>query len=59
MTFGTKNYKNGKRTGYLIFDSGKKVFLSSSELVDLECKIDYWVACKKAKKNEKIGIMSV
>jgi len=44
MTFGTKQLKNGSRKGYLIFDSGKKVFLNAQELVDLECKIGFWNA---------------
>jgi hypothetical protein len=42
MTYGTKQYKNGKVTGYLIFDSGKKVFLTQKENNDFYQKIKYW-----------------
>lgn len=42
MIFGTKQYKNGKRVGHLVFDSGKRVFLNKLELLDLENKIREW-----------------
>lgn len=54
MTFGTKQYKNGNKTGYLIFNSGKKVFLSRSELTDLEQKIKEWNYYASLKKVDNL-----
>ena len=42
MTYGTKQLKNGKVTGELLFDSGKKVFLNSKEVADFQNKVNYW-----------------
>jgi hypothetical protein len=39
MTYGTRVFKNGKRVGYLLFDSGKRVFLNSRELFDFDAKL--------------------
>jgi len=49
MTFGVKILKNGKRRGYLHFDSGKIVVLNPRDLVDLENKIREWQMYKKLK----------
>jgi len=41
MTYGTKLLKNGKRTGYLCFDTGKKVFLNEAENWEMQCKLRF------------------
>lgn len=47
MTFGTKEFKNGKTVGYLIFDSGKKVYLNQKELIEFFDVTEYWKECWK------------
>ena len=42
MTYGVKVYKNGKRTGELLFSTGKRVFLNTIELQEFQNKVDYW-----------------
>lgn len=42
MTYGTKVFKNGKKVGYLHFDSGKRVYLNINEVKDFESKIHYY-----------------
>jgi len=43
MTFGTKQLKNGKTTGYLYFScTNKTIYLNSKELTEFNDKIDYW-----------------
>ena len=42
MIYGTKEFKNGKRHGYLEFRTGKKVTLNSRELAEFDAKIRYW-----------------
>lgn len=43
MTFGTREFKNGKQVGCLHFDTGKKVYLNVKELFELRRKINDWV----------------
>lgn len=31
MTYGVKCFKNGRKVGYLFFDTGKRVYLNSKE----------------------------
>ena len=54
MTFGTRVFKNGKRRGYLTFESGKRVVLSDAELWELNRKISDWqyqgIECAKQKE---------
>ena len=50
MTYGSKQYKNGKIVGYLIFDSGKRVFLNEKEKKEFEIKIDYWMEYQRKSK---------
>jgi hypothetical protein len=42
MTFGIKQFKNGKERGYIIFDSGKRITLNEKELNDFRQKIRFW-----------------
>lgn len=42
MTYGTKQFKNGKQVGYLEFDSGKKVYLNRKENAEFQNKIRYY-----------------
>ena len=54
MTYGTKEYKNGKKVGYLIFNSGKRVFLNSEENIDFQNKArEYEYAGKLKQKYNK------
>lgn len=53
MTFGTKEFKNGKTVGYLIFDSGKKVYLNTEELLEFFDKANYWKECDRIKEVSK------
>lgn len=41
MTYGTKRLKNGKSTGYLIFDSGKRIFLKNTERIEFDRKLRF------------------
>jgi len=47
MTYGSKQLKNGKVVGYLIFNTGKKVYLNAKEKIELEDSIDYWQQTSK------------
>lgn len=42
MIYGTKQFKNGKRHGYLEFDTGKRIILTDKETDELEVKIRLW-----------------
>lgn len=50
MTFGTKQFKNGKQRGYLSFSTGKKVILNNNELIEFNNKIEYWREYQLIKK---------
>lgn len=39
MTYGVKIYKNGKKTGYLKFNTGKVIYLNAEE----QTGFDQWV----------------
>jgi hypothetical protein len=42
MTYGTRVFKNGKKRGYLIFSTGKRIVLNDKEVRDFEAKVEYW-----------------
>jgi len=39
MTYGSRGFKNGKSVGYLIFDTGKKIFLNAKEKQEFDHKL--------------------
>ena len=41
MTYGTRQLKNGKRVGYLHFDTGKQVYLNHKERAELDSKLNF------------------
>ncbi len=49
MTFGTTQFKNGKRWGRLTFATGKVVILKPIELAEFEAEIRYYEQCAKEK----------
>ena len=49
MIYGTKQFKNGSRHGYLEFKTGKKIVLMNAELNEFEAKIRYWQYHNKTK----------
>lgn len=53
MTFGTREFKNGKIVGYLIFDSGKKVYLNTKERFEFLEKVEYWKECDRIEEVSK------
>jgi hypothetical protein len=55
MTYGTKQLKNGKARGYIVFDSGKQVALNARERADFENKIRYWEQCALEKRDADNG----
>jgi len=46
MIYGTRQFKNGKKHGYLEFRTGKKVTLNSHELAEFESKLRYYILTK-------------
>jgi hypothetical protein len=42
MTYGARIHKNGKTTGYLLFKSGKRVFLTQEERAEFQEKLRFW-----------------
>jgi len=53
MIYGTKQYKNGKITGRLKFDTGKQIYLNAKEVEELKMKIRLWQW--EAIEKEKVG----
>lgn len=56
MIYGIKHFNNGKRHGYIEFNTGKRVVLNSKELAELETEIRLWnwTAIDKAKENKEV-----
>lgn len=47
MIYGTKQNKKAEKTGYLVFDTGKRVFLNKKEVIEYENKVkEYQLAYK-------------
>lgn len=53
MTYATKQNKNGKIKGYLIFDSGKRLMMNHAERAEFEEKVKYWMMTEKMKETKK------
>lgn len=47
MTYGVRLFKNGKKRGYLIFSTGKRVVLNDQETREFESKVDYWMSTSR------------
>jgi hypothetical protein len=50
MIYGTKHFNNGAKVGYLNFNTGKRVFLNKSELIEFKQKIKNFIYQDKAKE---------
>lgn len=55
MIYGSKTYKNGKKRGYLTFNTGKKVVLNPQEVIEYEIKLRFaeWTGAEKEKRNKQ------
>lgn len=42
MIYGTRICKDDKITGYLVFNTGKRVFLTEPERIEFDNKIKYY-----------------
>jgi hypothetical protein len=52
MTYGTKQFKNGKVRGYLTFSSGKRIVLKPRENAEFETRLRFVEETGRMKERE-------
>ena len=53
MTYGTRQFKNGKVKGYLTFNTGKKVYLNERENAEFNTRLRFIEAVGKDKEKAR------